>query len=375
MTYGWRKFSLKENSGISPDKKLLDYDYLKISNLKPGRKDKLEIQILTLEDANLLTLPVDKDKEAILQFNALNDSVRRIRILADNKSTKNLYSAKIEFPENRSFTDKAKRQYHDFNSYDNNISILTLNHPSGISIPVPNMKELGFFPDSVINIEEVTIRPKRRSAPAHVYINKYEKLYQSASLRTLTNKDFAAWPSIEYILGLFNPYYLDVNKKMVYLALRSPYPALFVLDDDPIGCSYEMLEVLPTCEIESITIIKGKQGFGRYGSDALGGVVFVTTKTCFEDNQDKKNEDLLRAIRLFRTEIEYYIPTKEEVDTIPGLQHRPTILWMNEVILDGKEPIKIRYPNNMTKGTSMVIVNGVSFTNSVGSNSYKYKIK
>ena len=109
MTYGWRKFNLKEISGISPDKKLLDYDYLKISNLEPGRKDKMEVQILTLEDANILTLAVDKDKEAILRFNSLNDSVRRIRILADTRSTKNLISAKIEFPENRSFTDRQNR--------------------------------------------------------------------------------------------------------------------------------------------------------------------------------------------------------------------------------------------------------------------------
>ena len=94
-----------------------------------------------------------------------------------------------------------------------------------------------------------------------------------------------------------------------------------------------------------------------------------------DDDQDKKNDDLMKPVNIFRTEIEYYIPTKEEVDTIPGLQHRPTILWMNEVFIDGKEPVKIRYPNNMRKGTAIVIVNGVSFTNDVGSGSFRYKIK
>ena len=47
MTFGWRKFNLKENPGISPDKILLDYDHLKISNLEPGKKGKLEIHVLT----------------------------------------------------------------------------------------------------------------------------------------------------------------------------------------------------------------------------------------------------------------------------------------------------------------------------------------
>jgi hypothetical protein len=188
----------------------------------------------------------------------------------------------------------------------------------------------------------------------------------------LTNKDFAVCPSLDYILALFNPYYLDVDNNRVYLSLRSKYPALFVLDDDPIGRSYERVEALSTCEIASITVIKGNQGFSHYGSDALGGVVFVTTKDCSEN---KKNDDLLRAFKLFRTEIEYYNPTKEEVDTIPILQHRPTILWMNDVFIDEKEPVKISFPNNLIKGTVLIFINGASLTNQIGSSSYKYKIE
>ena len=132
MTYGWRKFNLKEISGISPDKKLLDYDYLKISNLEPGQKGKLGIQILTLEDANMLTLPVEKEKEAIIEFNSLTDSVRRVRILADNKSIKNLSSAKVEFPENKSFTDRAKQVQNEA-YYNPNTSILAFSDSSAIS--------------------------------------------------------------------------------------------------------------------------------------------------------------------------------------------------------------------------------------------------
>jgi hypothetical protein len=161
---------------------------------------------------------------------------------------------------------------------------------------------------------------------------------------------------------------------MVILTARNPYAALFVLDDDPIGHCYERLDVMPTSEIESITVLKGRQGFVRYGDDAIGGVVFVTRKTGMDD-QDKKNDDLMRPVSLFRTEIEYYIPAKEAADTIPGLKHRPTILWMNEVFIDGDEPVKIRYPNNKIKGTAFVIVNGVSYTNSIGSGNFRYKIR
>ena len=36
-------------------------------------------------------------------------------------------------------------------------------------------------------------------------------------------------------------------------------------------------------EIASVTVLKGTQGFTIYGGAAIGGVVFVTTKTGLED--------------------------------------------------------------------------------------------
>jgi hypothetical protein len=303
-------------------------------------------------------------------------------ILENKFNTKNISSAKIAYPENRGFTDKAKLQNSYVASSGINISIQDSDDHSGIKIPIPNMKGSYLFTDSVININEVTIRPKRIPALPHAYINKYEKLYMSASTKTLTSKDFAAWPSLEYILALFNPYYLDVENKVVYfrqprptLMQRPPTPALFVLDDDQIGNTYEEIEWISPLQIASITVLKGAQGFTRYGAPALGGVVFITRKTGLDDNQYKKNDDLMKPVSLFRSEIEYYTPTKEEIDRVPGLQHRSTILWMNEVFIDGDEPVKIRYPNSKTKGTAFVIVNGVSYTNSVGSGSFRFRIK
>jgi hypothetical protein len=364
MTYGWRKFCQRNNPESGSKKEILDYDYLKIKDLEPGKEDKMSVPILTLEDANILKLPVNKVKEAILSFNSLNDSVRRIRILTDNKSTKNMISAKIEFPENKSFSDKAKQVHNE-----------AFNNSSSLSDTTLNMKTLFPFPDSVINIEEVIIKPKRIPAPPHAYVNKYEQLYQSTGIITKTYSDFKAWPSFEYILGLFNPSNLDPNKKQVYLSLRSPFPALFVLDDIPIGKSYEIIDMLPTSEIESVSVLKGTRGFTIYGTAANGGVVFVTTKKGFEEAKPEKNDELLRPVRLFRTEIEFYMPPKEEVDSKTALQPRPTILWMNEVMLDGSGPVKIQYPDKITKGTALVFVNGISSANNVGSGSFRYIIK
>jgi hypothetical protein len=60
---------------------------------------------------------------------------------------------------------------------------------------------------------------------------------------------------------------------------------------------------------------------------------------------------------------------------MPEFQFRPTVLWASNVYSDGTGPVKIKYPNNLVKGTAMVFVNGISFTNMVGSGRYSYKIK
>jgi hypothetical protein len=377
MTYGWRKFTLKEISGIGQDKKLLDYDYIKISNLNPPRKGRLDIQIMTLEDASVLTLPVNRDKETVIQYSSLNDSVRQFMIMANENSMRNLNSAKIEFPENIGFTDKAKREYRHSFFYNNNSPILEFDNSSGVEIPVQSMKEFYLLPDSVIDIEEVTIKA-RRPPPPHVYVNKYERLYGSGSIRTKTSKDFAVWPSLEFILQGFSPIAMDKIKKMIYLRsvpMQGSFPALFVLDDVPIGSSYEMIDMISPSEIESITVLRGSQGFTRYGFPAIGGVVFINTKPLIKTYRYETNDDLMKHVRLFRSEIEFYIPSREDTDTTSVPQCYPTILWESEIFLDGEGPVRIPIPENIVKGTALVFVNGVSLKNNIGSGSYRYFAK
>jgi hypothetical protein len=141
---------------------------------------------------------------------------------------------------------------------------------------------------------------------------------------------------------------------------------------------------MPASNISSVTMIKGQQGYTTYGEAALGGVIFVTTngkamsEGYYEDPEpggSSEKNDLAKPIRIFRSEIEYYIPEKEEVTSNPEFSFRPTLLWAGDLISDGSGPVKIKYPNNLVKGTVIVMINGVSFTNMIGSNRYTYKIK
>ena len=66
-------------------------------------------------------------------------------------------------------------------------------------------------------------------------------------------------------------------------------PALIVLDDIPV-LDYELFSIasIQPERIESVTVLKGRTAFGRYGAAAVEVVVFVTTKTGLEEDRIKK---------------------------------------------------------------------------------------
>ena len=385
MTYGWRKFTLKEIPEPKPKKEFVNYDYLKITNPGPVNKSRSDLKLISIEGSEVITLPAEKNKGAILTFDSLNAAVRQVMILPDKNSSKNVNPIKTEFPENKIFTDKVKLS----ETFKNNLSI---------DIPIQKITDNDFSLDSAIMIEAVTI--KGTKAPPKVFVNKYEKEYQFSNTQTISKKEMVGCFNFEDILARIHPYKIDTRNKTVQLrpgslgnyrsALSSQVasPALFVVDDIPLyegdRSTYAPIAEMPAEQISSVTAVKGTRGFSIYGKDALGGVIFVITVakqyldgdfSDFDAQSNKIKTDLMKPIRIFRSEVEYYTPTKEEIAVIPEFHYRPTLLWKNEVILNGTDPVKIRYPNNMVKGTVMVIVNGVSFTNVPGSNSYKYKIR
>jgi len=78
---------------------------------------------------------------------------------------------------------------------------------------------------------------------------------------------------------------------------------------------------------------------------------------------------------IFRPNVEFYIPAREEMSDNTDSWLRPTMYWNDEVLFDGVNPVSIKYPNHAKKGTVMVIVNGVTEDSSLVSATIKYKIK
>jgi len=391
MTYGWRRFYPKEITPDSSQKELIDYDCLKIINPGPVKKGRSDIKLLSDEGIDIISLPISEAKEARLDFYSLDAAVSQVMIIPDADPIKNTNPVRIKYPENKDFIRLAKQFAWDQRYEDSDNS-------------VPDKMQPVIIPDHAIMIEPVTIKGRQQLAE---YEDKYKKIYQYAGTRTMYAKDFMEVGCFEDILRKYNPYKMsDQHYSLIqqekYVYLRNIYylgktredpegnlsveskllPALIVLDGNPLGQSYETIADMPAAQISSVTFLRGVQGFAMYGHKAIGGIVFVTTKSGVDFNRgnntrggDERNDDLLKQIRLFRTDTEFYIPTKEEVSSVPEFQNRPTILWKSDVFTDGSGPVTIKFPNNLSKGTAMVFVNGISFASQIGSKRCSYHVR
>jgi hypothetical protein len=399
MTYGWRRFVPKEVS-VTPDVELFNYDYLKITNPGPLKKGRSEINLISDANMDVISLPVSNKREAVLYYDSLDFNVRKIMILPDKTPSKNINPVRISYPENKDYVNRAK---------------LLANFPAAItpdlSVTITRQPDLKL--DGYIIIEPVTIKAPLQPVKPKVYVDIHSKIHQSAGATTWYKKDFGSAYTLEDILYKYNPYrlittsmILGVTPKQIFLRNTAAYlnggvfnineegkseftptqrnqAALIVLDNNPIGNTYESISEMPASEIASVTFLRGVQGVPMYGTKANGGVVFITTKigsgyTREElDKMDevRRNDDQLQQVRLFRTETEFYIPAKEEVAIDPQYQFRPTILWQDYVFIDESGTVKIKYPNNLLKGTALVFINGISHTNLIGSAKIRYVVK
>ncbi len=382
MTYGWRKYKLTEMIAEDKEPEIRNYDHIRITNPGPEKNALTSVTLLSPEGGREITVVPDRKREALIPFDSLDVSARRVMIIPDEKISRNRNPVIIEFPSNPVYSDKAKSVYAD--------SVYEI--PSSYK---NSFEGILFNPDSAVMIEPVTIKGKQTEQKK--YIDKNAEDYKYSWALTLYSEDFKFAHTFEDILYKLNPYKVFKNSKRVILRaeqympsptnsisdMNRPRTALFVVDETPIfDRTYYPIAQLPASEIASVTVIRGPQGFARYGNDARYGMILVTTKTGNRINEIKMpDEDADQGgekyehTRIFRTEVEYYIPTKEQVELIPEYQFRPTLLWKSDVYLDGSGPVKFKYPNNMGKGNLMIFVNGMSTTNLVGSGKGSYVIK
>jgi hypothetical protein len=387
MTFGWRSFHPKEIVVDSINKPIEDFDLIKIENLGNSKNLRSEIKLMVDVNPNIITLPINKAGETELYYYFIDPRASQIIILPDNNPYKNKNPVKVTFPNNKKYIEEAKylASYRSIRSYHS---------------PIINEKQVEQTIADYFPIDTVEIKAPIQALKEKIYIDKNARMYQSSSTTTLYRKDFGSAFTFEDLL--YRNIMCKVQGSMVFLRQTTPYisgttsdptwgtkanliyyPALIVVDNTPLGTSFETIATMSVSHIASVTFLRSLTGVTMYGVKARGGIVFLTTSigSGFSDEvldqADKVNQDndLLKQIRIFRSEAEFYIPTKEEISSNPENFLRTTLLWKTEIVTDGSNPIKLKFPNNKSKGSVIVCVNGVSFTNCVGSAKMIYKVR
>lgn len=355
MVYGWSKFNWDFTKGKGEDKQVANYDFLNMRilyALKSHRADR-SLDLVSLEGPSIRHLTTNNLGEISLPLDSLADITRSVTLMPDVKNKDMAMGSMLSIPYNE--------QYFKSNKFFIPQPKI-LSDEYNISLPYQNIT-LG---EKTIQLPEITIEGHAREKK--VYRDQYEERYQNSHTTSIDP---------EILRTSF-----DLKSAMIRANLGMG-GLLIVLDGQPLyNQSFDYIETIPTSEITSITVLKGKGGFVRYREQAKHGVIFITrdqnsslvkvrTKWVSQNAKDK----MLVPIDIYRKTIEYYNPTKLDRDTDPTLQGRSTILWESEVYFDGKEPVKIKYTNLNHNGPVVITINGASVNNLFGTGRASYMVQ
>jgi len=378
LTYGWTRFNWNIPVARTNDT-LVNYDLynIGITNVLSATKRKKIVEsdnplfVLSIEEPALLTLSQSDSSSFILDIGSIPPETSSIMLVPNFTVKRKAKGAVLKPRINVSYID----------SLHNENEALVLDYKGNSGIYKEPEMDLG----STHIINEVSVYAKR--TPAKKFVNEYEKRYQSATTRTISNLAVESAMTLEDLLRRLNPSSLNTQTLQIYFRPISsvsgpPPPALFVLDGVPQGTTYGSLTGINPSNIHSVSALLGVTGFYIYGEDARGGVVFVETLlnnygTEYEVSRETVTfaGDLRKIIQLFRPLAEFYNPPKEVMESDPQYWIRPTLYWNHEVFYDGINPVILNFYNHQMKGTVNVIVNGVTIDGEPISGMYKYNIR
>ena len=375
LVYGWRKYNwdFKENQINSQLSTNYDLINIKILNNLMGHPSSKNLDLVSLEGPSAVHLSLKNSDEISLPLDSLTEITRTVTLVPASKDKKKVMEASLSIPFNAEYFNP---KYLITTQPTIPKEIFSI-HPIEHKIP---------FDETAIEIPEVTIKGYPRIQK--IYQNIYEERYKYANVISSNPELLHRSFYLETVVRtLSNPFI--INEKAVYFRFKTSFiggavPALIVLDGMPIyENGWQIAKTIPMSDIASVSIIKGNQGRTIYGLDASGGVIFINTmfhnptlrNLGAERKSKNKADNMLLPINIFRSNIEFYSPTKFDIDNDPIIQKGSTYYWNPEIYFDGKEPVKIKYINRRHTGPVLITINGASVNNLIGTGKASYWVK
>ena len=375
MTYGWCRFNWNFDLTASNNKGPVDYDQLKMKLLYSSGKHlaNRKLDLVSLEGPSIIHLTTNKTGEISLPLTFLPVITSSVTMIPDPKSSDRVTGAMLSVPYNEQYM-KNKNMY---------LSQQTLTTGLMGNISLINKLSLS---EKIIEIPEVLISATRKIE----YINQYEELYNYANVKSLPREKIYKFQTLGQAIRNIVPTAIIQEPPLapvIYLRPSHSFfgpriQAMIVLDGMRLDKGWELDDVrsIPPDQIASISILDGPQGHTIYGEEASGGVVFINTnKSGFVNirtdwkTQDKSN-NMLVPIKLFRPNIEFYNPTRSEIESDPAIKGRTTVYWNPEVYFDGKNPVQLKYINPLRSARMIITINCVSLSNLIGTAKISYSV-
>jgi hypothetical protein len=374
LTYGWCRFNWNFDLTESINKELVNYDQLKMKLLYSSGKHlaNRKLDLVSLEGPSIMHLKTNKQGEISLPLASLPGITRSVTMIPDPKSSDRVTGAMLSVPYNEQYM-KNKNMYLSQQTITTGLmgNISLLNKPS--------------LSEKTIELPEVSVSTNRKIE----YINQYEELYKYANIKSLPREKIYEFQTLAQAIRNIVPTCIITEPPLppaIYLVQSRSFfggnvKAMIVLDGMPLYIDgWAVVRTIPPDQIGSITILDGPQGHIIYGEEASGGVIFINiNKSGFANirtdwkTQDKSN-NMLVPIKLFRPNIEFYNPTRSEIENDPALRGRATVYWNPEVCFDGKNPVQIKYINPLRSAKMIITINGVSLNNLIGTVKASYLV-
>jgi hypothetical protein len=384
MIYGWCRYSWDFTNKEITDRDFINYDLININVL--GESKVKNLDMISLEDPTVMHLKTDRIGEISVRLDSLPENTRSVTWLPSKNGKNRITGVLWSVPYNEQF-------FKDISLFTSQQNVTRGLKTDTFSVNLPmtsdinNVSELyrQGITDKTFEIPEVTISAARKKE----YVNKYEEVYKYANMKSLPREQINKYLTLGQAIRNIAPACIinePPHPPAIYFRQSHSFfgpnvKALIVLDGMPLFDGWAEVRTLPTNQISSISILDGPQGHIIYGEDASGGVIFINTdksglaniRTDWKSQNESNN--LLTPINIFRQKVEFYNPSRSEIEDNQDLRDRTTFYWNPEVYFNDEEPVKIKYLNPKHTGPVLITINGASVNNLIGTVRESYLVK
>jgi hypothetical protein len=376
MIYGWSRYKWDFSDNQTAAQDLVNYDLINIKILGKSRvhASARKLDLISLEGPSVIHLLTKINGEISLGLDSLPGNTHTVTLIPGNEKKK-VAEANLSIVSNP--------------GYFNDKKFLTEQPALSPKILTPKQDDFRIpSGNNLIEIPPVTIKgyPKVKVK----YQNIYEDRYKYANIKSSDPELIHTSWDLESAIRRMVPTATITNDAVFIRGggggtsfFGSVVGALIVLDGMPLYSNgWPIAKTYSINEIASVSVLKGKQGVTIYGLEAGGGVIFVNTllhdptlnHVYTKWKSQNKNSNLLLPVKIYRSNIEFYNQGKFDIDNDPDIQKGSTYYWNPEVYFNGKDPVKIKYLNLNHTGPVLVIINGASVNNLIGTGRARYQV-